>query len=451
MTEQYSIPYENNYPTPEFANLASAKKYLLEEQQSWQALTSLDFEKYNNLKLSTYGSGQYELSFLADVFPRIIGQIDGQEFRWDSLWRQGLTFLPPPSTSLEGQLILGLLTNNQADEAIAVMAWFLTTHWKAEVRSNRGAEEVSRGEQLILAARACAALPYSKASSQKIAATHRMAETHLEGLAAEIKKAQGSTQNLEAEAGATLDAWNNNFDRVQDILVRREKHRRTQNSDYVSNLQSEVDDRFAKAEKRLNAIDTVNKEKQAKRQAEFEELKELFYTQLRLKAPVRLWSDRERAHKCNSRIALFCFFVLTVFAVTIGAAIPFEFGDYIAESFFTIVCFPEGSADCTREFSAKGPLTIAGILTIFSLLLWTIRLQYKVYLSERHLALDASEKKAFAETFLALKQDEDVGADNEAIVLASLFRPTQDGIIRDDEQGIDISAAAILAKQLGRN
>ena len=50
-----------------------------------------------------------------------------------------------------------------------------------------------------------------------------------------------------------------------------------------------------------------------------------------------------------------------------------------------------------------------------------------------------------------MKEGEDVGADNEAIVLAALFRPTQDGIIKDDESGVDLSAAAILAKQLGRN
>ena len=57
----------------------------------------------------------------------------------------------------------------------------------------------------------------------------------------------------------------------------------------------------------------------------------------------------------------------------------------------------------------------------------------------------------FFQDLLAMKEGEDVGADNEAIVLAALFRPTQDGIIKDDESGVDLSAAAILAKQLGRN
>jgi len=82
--------------------------------------------------------------------------------------------------------------------------------------------------------------------------------------------------------------------------------------------------------------------------------------------------------------------------------------------------------------------------------MWAVRLQYRIYLSERHLALDANEKKAFAETYLAIKEGGDVDPGSEAIVLASLFRPTQDGIIKDDDGGMDLSAAAILARQLSK-
>jgi RNA-splicing ligase RtcB len=85
-----------------------------------------------------------------------------------------------------------------------------------------------------------------------------------------------------------------------------------------------------------------------------------------------------------------------------------------------------------------------------SLILWIIRLQYRIYLSERHLALDASEKTAFAETFMAMKEGANVHSDNEAIVLSALFRPTQDGIIKDDDGTLDLWAASLLAKQLGR-
>jgi hypothetical protein len=186
------------------------------------------------------------------------------------------------------------------------------------------------------------------------------------------------------------------------------------------------------------------------RQEEFDRLLDLFRTQLRFRAPAELWDTRASHHGRKSTHAFWGFVLLTVFATTAGALIPYFFGDYIAASFFTQVCDGSTPPDCTREFSAKGPLTVAGILIIMSLIMWAIRLQYRVYLSERHLSLDASEKQAFAETYLAMKEGEDVGDGNEAIVLASLFRPTQDGIISDDESTLDLSAVAILAKQLSR-
>lgn len=70
----------------------------------------------------------------------------------------------------------------------------------------------------------------------------------------------------------------------------------------------------------------------------------------------------------------------------------------------------------------------AGLLVVMSVTLWMVRLQYRIYLSERHLSLDSSEKKAFAETYLAIKEGANVDAASEAIVLGSLFRPTQDVI-----------------------
>lgn len=233
--------------------------------------------------------------------------------------------------------------------------------------------------------------------------------------------------------------------------MRRERHRRNQHTSWTKEIERQVEEKFERAERRLDALDRANKQVHNKRQVEFDRLLDLFHTQLRLRAPVKLWETRATQHSTRSVYALCSFGFLTLITIGAGALIPFLAGDYIAASFFTQVCDGADPPNCQREFSAKGPLTIAGILVIMSLMMWTIRLQYRVFLSERHLSLDASEKQAFAETFLAMREGEDVGAGNEAIVLASLFRPTQDGIINDDESAMDLSAAAILAKQLGRS
>jgi len=74
----------------------------------------------------------------------------------------------------------------------------------------------------------------------------------------------------------------------------------------------------------------------------------------------------------------------------------------------------------------------------------------KIHLSERHLLLDARERKAFAETYLSLVKGGEVTTDHEAVVLQSLFRPTQDGIIKDDG-GIDVGIAGLLSRALSKN
>jgi len=71
----------------------------------------------------------------------------------------------------------------------------------------------------------------------------------------------------------------------------------------------------------------------------------------------------------------------------------------------------------------------------------------KLFISERQLSLSSSEKKAFAETYLALKRDKNIDPEHEAIVLQSLFLPSNDGIVKDDSS-VDLSIASIISRAL---
>ncbi|MEP6021308.1 MAG: DUF6161 domain-containing protein [Paracoccaceae bacterium] len=270
-------------------------------------------------------------------------------------------------------------------------------------------------------------------------------------LVEEVKSAQQLNAEHAGELHSLRSELNKRATRIEGLIVRREKHRRSSYEQWVRNIDEEVENRFAKAENRLNALDRSDQTKQRSRQDEYERLLDLFHSQMRLKAPVKLWEKRAETHATKSSHAFKSFAALSAFAILAGVLIPYCAGDYIADSFFTQSCTKEDPPICQRNFSAKGPLTVAGILIIMSLIMWAIRLQYRVFLSERHLALDASEKQAFAETYLSMKEGQDVSSDSEAIVLSSLFRPTQDGIIKDDETTLDLSATAILAKQLSRS
>ena len=93
------------------------------------------------------------------------------------------------------------------------------------------------------------------------------------------------------------------------------------------------------------------------------------------------------------------------------------------------------------------------LAAFFTCLLWYVRMQMKLFLSERHLALDARERTAFAQTyigFLAEKDSSDEAAGQRAAVYAALFRPSTDGIVKD-EGGLDSSIAAALSKFLTKS
>ena len=353
-------------------------------------------------------------------------------------------------------LILALFHAGKIDDAVSVYLHFIAVNFMAHVDSNTAYNRMaSKGARMLEAASAASVLPFHKVSSAKLAGAARKAENHNKALEKEVARALEINDAHEQQLDELLKEQEKRGKRVDSTILNLNKRRARHYEKWKEKTDTEVAKRFQQAEARIDAMHRANTLRQNEQQSEFERLQDLFATQLRLRAPVKLWEAREASHNKRSNAALlrlFCFGGLTA---AIAVAVPWCLGDQIAGSFFEIVCAPQESQEaveiqCERLFSAKGPLTVTGLLLAMSILTWITRLQYRIHLSERHLSLDASEKKAFAETYLAMKEGEDVGQDNEAIVLASLFRPTQDGIIRDDESGMDLSAVALLAKQLGK-
>ena len=184
------------------------------------------------------------------------------------------------------------------------------------------------------------------------------------------------------------------------------------------------------------------------RKQEFDALLEAFNAHLGLKRPVKLWEDEQTEHQKSSKAAWKRFrygsglFIVAAFCIAVFA------GGYIASTFVPIGCTSEHPELC-KGISPKGPLTISMLLAITTVWLWYLRLQMRIHMSERHLALDARERRAFAETYLALLKGEQISRDQESVVLQSLFRPTQDGIVKDDV-GPDFGIAGLVAKALDR-
>ncbi|MFT6445091.1 MAG: hypothetical protein ACJA1J_001335 [Sulfitobacter pontiacus] len=369
----------------------------------------------------------------------------------------GSIALPPNSDSAEGRLILALFNGEKTIEALAVYIRFIELNFGAQPSTNLFYGPLSqKGERLLESGIVAAVLPFSKVSSAKLAGAARKAANHNDALEQEVAKAATINEEYENRLNEFLEEQKQRGKDLENGILDKFIERTDQYDEWKSGIDGQVSERFEEAEKRIAGVERLSKIKLQQQEEEFGRLQDLFATQLRLRAPVKLWEGRENKHSTNSNAALLRLFIFGAITAIIAIVVPVFAGDYIAGSFFEIVCSPggvvgEAELSCERYFSAKGPLTVTGLLLAMSILTWITRLQYRIHLSERHLSLDASEKKAFAETYLAMKEGEDVGQANEAIVLASLFRPTQDGIIRDDETGMDLSAVALLAKQLGKS
>jgi hypothetical protein len=135
-------------------------------------------------------------------------------------------------------------------------------------------------------------------------------------------------------------------------------------------------------------------------------------------------------------VAVICFATLLIFCTSVSQAI------------FTPVGCDLAKPETCSGFSARGLSIVTLIAMFFTCLLWYVRMQMKLFLSERHLALDALERRTFAEVyieFLGEKDSSDEAAGQRAAVYAALFRPTTDGIVKE-YGGLDPSIAAALSK-----
>lgn len=308
--------------------------------------------------------------------------------------------LPPPSSkTVEGELILALSAQDMTSQALAVYVHFIVRSSGSDAPTQHSMHTMyDLGERLLEAAHVARALPYQKASPAKMAGALRTAENHVSAIAKEVEIAEQINADHVSLLEKILAKQNERPEKLEDSILDVHIDRKESYDKWVATIEGEVETRFAAAENRVAAMERANGSKQSERQAEFERLQDLFQTQLRLRAPVRLWAERASLHNSNSKWAMWRFIGAGGATILFGLLVPFFFGDYIASSFFETYCTPSvidvtAPETCGRVFSAKGPLTITGLLLVMSLLMWVTRLQYRIHLSERHLSLDASEKR----------------------------------------------------------
>lgn len=157
---------------------------------------------------------------------------------------------------------------------------------------------------------------------------------------------------------------------------------------------------------------------------------------MKLKAPVEYWTNKAGQHQARETSALtrlYVFFPITL-VVMVGA--------FVGTGAFLIT-----HPDTT---TSKAPIALyvvvsGGLLLLSTIAFWIGRLLTKLYLSEHHLRNDAEERAVMATTYLALTNEGAAEVSERQIVLNALFRPTPDGIVKD-EGPTDTSLQGLLAR-----
>jgi hypothetical protein len=172
-------------------------------------------------------------------------------------------------------------------------------------------------------------------------------------------------------------------------------------------------------------------------QAELNKLKDTYDKHMALAAPVEYWDTKRKRHKTLSIVS---FIAVVICMVLVGWLLHTEL-QMVAKTALeveaTTAAISSGPAATTNAIKATLQSATAWHLGSFLLLatlsFWFIRLLVRIFLSNLHLENDAAERVTMAKTYLALLRDGGLPKDDSInTVLAALFRPTGDGIVKDE-------------------
>ncbi|WP_427452206.1 DUF6161 domain-containing protein [Litorimonas sp. WD9-15] len=143
-----------------------------------------------------------------------------------------------------------------------------------------------------------------------------------------------------------------------------------------------------------------------------------FKEKLSLQPTVKYWTDKAAKHDVKARNLLE---VLVFAAVVVGAAI-----------FVALICLFAFQPELGKIGETKTLLTLGATGALTTLIFWAGRIITRIYLGNVHLANDARERATLINTYLALNVDEVATEQDRALVLATVFRPSTDGVVKDD-------------------
>lgn len=170
---------------------------------------------------------------------------------------------------------------------------------------------------------------------------------------------------------------------------------------------------------------------------EFENIRNTYDKHMALAAPVDYWDTKRKKHQ---NWTLWTFILLLISLIVSGFLLVAEL-QAIGKSFELV----QGTKIVSQAIPKAEPTTFASMiqtaatmrlgafLLLSTLVFWMLRLLVRVLLSHMHLENDAAERVVMAKTYLALIRDGNLPkSESINMVLAALFRPSGDGIVKDE-------------------
>lgn len=241
---------------------------------------------------------------------------------------------------------------------------------------------------------------------------------------------------------------------MQDVLAEGQRTQHAHSQEFAAQeqalitLQDELQKQFTEAQEARGAAWV---EKLDDCEKKLNHLRKTYDDFMAIQSPVRYWEDKRIRHRnwswgSGAATLLSMIFAWNLLsakldAVKNGAAMATS---KLAASQPAIASKVQAAADAGGSWH----FDVAVLVLLGTLSFWVIRLLVRVFLSHLHLENDAAERATMARTYLALlRRGKLPEGDDLKTVLAALFRPSGDGIVKDE--GMPPSMVDFLTK-LGR-
>ncbi len=367
----------NHGSSKSFRTAQKIQKFFEKEQEAWAWLDGGDLPPSRGREVQTLRSQVTRaIESLAGSLSSII-ETNGPEYDYASILNNYTTNKIICSDSPEGQHVLKIANKNKA-RAIVVLWGFILD---VEQDFNHG--RVNRDTPI-----------------------HIQALTEKTIFHANVKAYGNAFEESMAKRMDELAEYERGIQRDKNKLLKAIKAQSTRAENTDEKIQSD----FTQLKENITE--------------QFKKIEEYYGKKVELSAPVSYWKTVSSVSKGKAKLWGGVFVAAAAaFVVALVCTVRYFVGNY-----------GDKMLDSGEVIHVEPPLYIlgfAGVGILFAI--WLLRILLKIHLSHSHLASDAAARRTMVQTFLALSSRNEKTTDAAMqAMLENIFRPTNDGFIKDD-------------------